>query len=159
MNVRSWLMVGLLAVALVGTGCSRVDPSIVAQAEGEADAAEGDAIGVSAAEAGIAYEDTQLEAPANTEFVVSFVNPAATPHNWVLVEPGQEEAVVEAAQQQGEQAQGLEGVIAATPVIASADETVSVPALEPGEYTYVCTVTGHYAAGMHGTLIVGEPGS
>ena len=32
--------------------------------------------------------------------------------------------------------------------------TATVPALPAGTYTYLCTVPGHYAAGMKGTLTI-----
>lgn len=34
------------------------------------------------------------------------------------------------------------------------EELIELPALEPGEYTYVCTVPGHES--MKGTLVVTE---
>ena len=32
--------------------------------------------------------------------------------------------------------------------------TATVPALPAGTYTFLCTVPGHYAAGMKGTLTI-----
>lgn len=157
MKVRGWLIVGMLAFVIAGTGCSRADPSIIAQAGGDGNGAEDGAIQVAASETALDYEQDELQAPADTEFVVNFINPSATPHNWVLVEPGQEQPVADAAAQQEGEAVGLEEPIAATEVIAGTNQEITVGALAAGEYSYICTVPGHYAAGMAGTLIVGEP--
>jgi uncharacterized cupredoxin-like copper-binding protein len=47
------------------------------------------------------------------------------------------------------------GVIATTAVLnANGEETKEAPAQSAGTYTYICTVPGHYAAGMKGTLTV-----
>jgi uncharacterized cupredoxin-like copper-binding protein len=37
---------------------------------------------------------------------------------------------------------------------ANAEETEGVPAQQPGTNTSICTLPGHYAAGMKGTLTV-----
>jgi uncharacterized cupredoxin-like copper-binding protein len=156
MKIRGWLAIMVLAFAMVGTGCSRTDPSVVARAETATEVAEGEGgIEVAAVEAGIAYQQTELTAPADAAFAVQFINPAVLPHNWVLVQPGQEEAVASAADQEGNVPPDTEGVIAASPIITSNSAQVPVDALAAGEYTYICTYPGHYAAGMAGTLIVG----
>jgi manganese oxidase len=49
--------------------------------------------------------------------------------------------------------------IAATPMLAGGEEAVlSLPALDAGTYRVWCEVAGHAAAGMEGTLVVGEEG-
>jgi plastocyanin len=50
--------------------------------------------------------------------------------------------------------QGTSGkVIGATPTFSGATKTLTVN-LKPGTYTFYCSVPGHRAAGMQGTLIV-----
>lgn len=155
MKLRGGLVLAMITVAVVGTGCSRINPAIVARADGNEGGAAGEAaVEVAAVEAGIAYQQTELQAPADQAFTVSFINPGALPHNWVLVEEGQAQAAVDAAGSDGAVSDDAAGVITASPVIASASAPVPVEPLAAGEYTYICTVPGHYAAGMQGTLIV-----
>ena len=69
--------------------------------------------------------------------------------------PGHEQAVADAAGSTGGDTTGIAGVIAMTSVLnAKGDETTEVPAQQAGTYTYICTVPGHYAAGMKSTLTV-----
>lgn len=101
------------------------------------------------------FQPETLEATAGQSISVSFKNPAPLEHNWVLVTPGQEQAVADAAASKGGDATGVPGVIAMTSVLnANGDEATEVPAQQAGTYTYICTVPGHYAAGMQGTLTV-----
>ena len=103
----------------------------------------------------IKFAETTLEATAGQPITVNFNNPSTTlPHNWVLVQPGQEDAVANAAIATNGDATGLAGVIAAGKPITGSQEAVSVPAQQAGTYTYICTVPGHYQAGMKGTLTV-----
>jgi plastocyanin len=154
MKFRGWVIVIVLASALVATGCSRANPALVAQAPGgEGDGAVSNQLEV-AATAGTAYEQTELNAPAGQELTVTFTNPAQLPHNWVLVEPGQEQAVVDAADAEGNVPEDTPGALAIGEIIVAASEEIPVQPLEPGEYTYLCTFPGHYAGGMAGTLIV-----
>ena len=44
-------------------------------------------------------------------------------------------------------------VLGATPTFNGGTRTLTVK-LKPGRYTFYCSVPGHRAAGMHGTLIV-----
>jgi uncharacterized cupredoxin-like copper-binding protein len=37
---------------------------------------------------------------------------------------------------------------------ANGETTINFTVSDAGEYIYVCTVPGHYAAGMHGVLTV-----
>ncbi len=81
----------------------------------------------------LAYVQKTLSAPAG-ENTFTFTNAAPVPHDFAI-EKGEDELGV-------------------TPQIsggASEDLTVT---LAPGEYTYYCTVPGHEAAGMKGTLTV-----
>ena len=101
------------------------------------------------------FQPETLEATAGQPISVSFKNPAPVQHNWVLVMPGQEQAVADAAASKGGDATGVAGVIAMTSVLnANGDEIKEVPAQQAGTYSYICTVPGHYAAGMKGTLTV-----
>jgi plastocyanin len=79
----------------------------------------------------LAYEETEVTAPAGS-VTIEFDNPASIDHD-VVIEDG--------------------GEVARTDVIA--DDTTSTSAeLEPGEYTFYCSVPGHRDAGMEGTLTV-----
>ncbi len=158
MKIRSWLALGAVAIIMVLAGCSREDPSIIARplAEAPDNDTEAQTLEVATATAGLAFAQTELTAKANQPIVVNFTNEQALPHNWVLVHPGQEEAVAQAAAADQGDATGVEEAIAAGEVIASSSETIEVDPLEADTYSYICTVPGHYAAGMVGTLTV-EP--
>lgn len=103
------------------------------------------------------YEPETLQASAG-EVIVNFSNPANVPHNFVLVEPGQEQAVADAgAAEEGEVDEDTPGVIAAGDVLEAGTEDpeeIELGELEAGTYTYICTYPGHLAGGMKGTLTV-----
>lgn len=80
----------------------------------------------------LAFDETKLSAKPG-EVTIDFDNPSATPHNVVIEEDGKELAGFEA--------------------ISEAKETLSAD-LEPGTYTFYCSVPGHREAGMEGTLTV-----
>ena len=81
----------------------------------------------------IAYTETSLTAPAGDD-TVEFDNPASLSHDVVI-----------------EDADGNE--VARTDVIAQ-DTATTTAQLEPGEYTFFCSVDGHRDQGMEGTLTV-----
>jgi azurin len=101
------------------------------------------------------YNQGVMQAPVGSKIVVNYDNPSQEPHNWVLVEPGQEQAVVDAAAAKNGNPEGIPGVIAWSQPISSGSATIEVPALDgPGGYTYLCTVPGHFAAGHKGAFDV-----
>lgn len=158
MNFRGWLVSAAFAIMFLLIGCSRADPSIIAAGEPVVGVADGapSAIDVAADEAQLAYEQTTLNGPADAAFTVNFNNPASVPHNWVMVEPGTEDAVAQAAGSDGVVPGGTEGVIVAGAPIAATGEAIPVPATPAGTYGYLCTVPGHYAAGMRGEITLGQ---
>jgi len=85
-----------------------------------------------ASETALEFDTTHLEAKAG-KVTIDFTNPSAIAHNVVIEEEGKELAGFEPI------AEGKES------------ETAE---LEPGTYTFLCTVPGHAAAGMEGTLVV-----
>lgn len=101
------------------------------------------------------YNQGVMQAPVGSKIVVDYNNPSQEPHNWVLVEPGKEQAVVDAADANNGNLEGIEGVIAWSQPITNSSTTIEVPPLDgPGGYTYLCTVPGHYAAGHKGAFDV-----
>lgn len=165
MKVRGWLALSALAIVITLAGCSRADPSIIASAPeapggGDTNTAAGPTSLQSTADPGgqLKFAEETLNAAAGQALTVAFNNPSALPHSWVLVEPGQEAAVDQAATAKNGDPTGVDGVIAGSPVVnGGGNAIVDVPALEPGSYPFICTVPGHYAAGMKGTLNVGAP--
>lgn len=102
-------------------------------AEGGGEAAgEGSTLQLAAEETEIAYDTTSLTAQAG-EVTIEFDNPSSIPHDVAILKDGEE--------------------IAKTEIISEAEESVSAE-LEPGTYTFLCTVPGHAEAGMEGTLTV-----
>jgi plastocyanin len=103
------------------------------------------------------FQETSLQAGAGGPVTVEFSNPssAVQPHTFVLVKPGDEEKVDQAAQAKGGDARGVDGVIKATGVVsAGGKESLDLGSLQLGTYSYICTYPGHLAAGMKGTLTV-----
>lgn len=82
-----------------------------------------------------AFSADVIEAPANEAFTIVLENLEAVPHNLsVYVEEGGEEIAKGEIINEGE------------------TDEIEVPALEPGEYFFVCDV---HAQEMTGTLVVG----
>ena len=109
------------------------------------------------------YVRTELEAPAGAEITLRLNNltDAADEvgHNWVLVRPGQEAAVLANGLTAGDDRDWLDvndpGIIAATRLIEGGKrDDVTFLAPEPGAYTFLCTFPEHYDAGMKGTLTI-----
>jgi uncharacterized cupredoxin-like copper-binding protein len=85
---------------------------------------------------------------------VAVKNSGIQDHNFVVVAAADEARVAEEALAKGGDATGLSGVLAGGPILkagASENVTISIPA---GTYRYICTVAGHYQAGMVGDLTV-----
>ena len=107
------------------------------------------------------FDVTQLSVPAGKRVRLTFFNPDAMPHNWLLVKPGRADAVGEAAIALG--ARGFElafippgsDVLAATKLVEYNREEVlefTAPAT-PGDYPYLCSFPGHHLL-MRGVLTV-----
>lgn len=157
MNTRTWLAsIGLVA-ALGLTACGGGGAEGTTNGGTNGGAAGGTAsLSVAADPTGaLAYQEKALTGTANQPITVAFNNPATLQHNWVLVQPGQEQAVADAALATAGDATGLPGVIAAGKVLdPQGQESIQVPATPAGTYSYICTVPGHFASGMRGTLTI-----
>ena len=112
-----------------------VGPSEGSEGEGSKTGSEAGAattLPLAADPTALAFDKTELSAKAG-KVTIDFDNPSAIPHNVVIEEDGKELA-------------GFEP-------ITEGKESVSAD-LEPGTYTFLCTVPGHAQAGMEGTLTV-----
>ena len=81
----------------------------------------------------LAFEQDSLAASAG-EVTISLTNDASVPHDVVI--------------------EGPEGDLGATDQISGGDTSEVSVELEPGEYTFYCSVPGHREAGMEGPLTV-----
>ena len=81
---------------------------------------------------GISYDESSAEASAG-EVTIEYTNDSGLPHNVTL------------------EGSGADGEATDTITEGSADLTVN---LEPGEYTFFCSVDSHRDQGMEGTLVV-----
>jgi azurin len=112
------------------------------------------------------YDKTTIEAKPGEQLHIKLTPKGTMPkiammHNFVLLKLGTDAAAFVNA---GMAARATDfiapekktQVIANTPLAGngeSVDITFKVPTV-PGSYPYVCTFTGHFAAGMKGTLVV-----
>jgi plastocyanin len=80
----------------------------------------------------IAFDTTKLSAKAG-EVTIDFTNPSALEHDVAIEQDGNQIAISE--------------------TIAKGKTSVSAD-LQPGTYTFLCTVPGHAEAGMEGTLAI-----
>jgi uncharacterized cupredoxin-like copper-binding protein len=146
-------------------------------AEGDGEAAEGDGEAAGGGEAStdltIANQGEQLlfnkdalgPVPAGEEVSLTMTNDSVVnPHNWILLNTS-DEAEAEAFALEAETYPAEENhmppdaelVMANTELLeagANGETTINFTVSDAGEYIYVCTVPGHYAAGMHGVLTV-----
>jgi len=139
------LALALTSVALVACGGSDDDSTTTTSGGGET--TSGGAAGGGKEEAGggstlkfeadpggdLAYTTTSATAEAGS-VTIDFNNPQALTHDVAIEDSSGEE-------------------VGATELIASGSDSTTVE-LEPGEYTFFCSVPGHREAGMEGTLTV-----
>jgi plastocyanin len=93
----------------------------------------GGTISLAADPSQLAYTQTSLSAPAGKD-TIDFDNPSATGHDVCVQDSSGKE-------------------LGCTDVIEQSKTSLSLD-LKPGSYTYFCSVPGHEAAGMKGTLTV-----
>jgi plastocyanin len=109
------------------------DEPIAAEPSDEAPV-QGGELALTSPEAGdLLFEPDALDAKAG-EVVLTYTNPSEVPHN-VAIEGGGEE-------------------LAQSETVTGGDSADATAELEPGEYTYFCSIPGHRESGMEGTLTV-----
>ncbi len=98
------------------------------------------------------FDPATVTVAAGAPASIEVKNTGAQQHNWVLVKPEDADRIATESLAKGGDATGLPGVLAGGALVAAAGaETLSVN-VPAGTYTYICTVAGHYQAGMKGTL-------
>jgi azurin len=120
-------------------------------------------IGTATGAADFHYDTESLSAAMNSTITLTFEN-LTNPddeigHNWVLVQPGQEQSVLASATAAGDDNDWLDeddpGIIAATKLIEGDDsDKITFAAPAPGSYTFLCTFPEHFQGGMKGTLTI-----
>jgi azurin len=109
------------------------------------------------------YATDALSAAAGSKITLTFHNRTnpddEVGHNWVLVQPGQEDSVLASGTAAGDDNDWLDkddpGIIAATALIeGDAKDKITFDAPAPGTYTFLCTFPEHFAGGMKGTLTI-----
>ncbi|MGE0067029.1 MAG: plastocyanin/azurin family copper-binding protein [Solirubrobacterales bacterium] len=95
-------------------------------------AGPGGTVELAADESALAYTTDSLEVDAG-EVEIAFTNPSSIGHDVDVEKDGED--------------------LGGTEVISESEESVTLD-LEPGEYTFFCSVPGHREAGMEGTLTV-----
>jgi plastocyanin len=99
---------------------------------GAAAGGPGGTIEIAADESELKFDKTELTTKPG-KVTIDFTNPSSVPHDFKIEADGKE--------------------IGGTETVASTEATATVE-LEPGTYTFFCSVPGHREAGMEGTLVV-----
>jgi plastocyanin len=144
-RVAALVMVAVLAVLVAGCGSSsKPSGASAAAASGSstkagtvpantAGASSFTTLAIAADPTGqLKFDKSSLTAKEGT-LTISFTNQASLDHNFTIERNGK--------------------VVAATPTFQGGSKTLKV-GLSPGTYTFLCTVPGHAAAGMKGTLTI-----
>ena len=140
LKARFWL----LSLALVS--------AVVLSACGGGGGGGGGPLNVTAQDT-LKFEPATLAVKAGAETTVNFKNAGAQQHNWVLAATADADRIATESAAKGGDATGIAGVIATGKLLAGGGaEEVKFSAPAAGTYTYICTVPGHYQAGMKGTL-------
>lgn len=129
MKTKVGLPLALAALTLAACGGDD-SPS---DGDTSAEVSSDNAVTITAAEDGsFSYDVESLEAEAGT-IEIDFDNPSSTPHDV--------------------QVEGPDGNAGGTSIVTG-DSTSATVDLEPGEYTFYCSVPGHRESGMEGSLKV-----
>jgi plastocyanin len=130
-----------LAVVLAGCGSSSSSMSSAPPASGtpsapatETGGASGTRLQLVADPSGQLKYDKQSLTATSSNFTIKLANMSPVPHD------------VTVAKENGQ-------VVGATAVFSAGSKSLSLK-LSPGTYTFYCSVPGHRAAGMSGTLVV-----
>jgi azurin len=112
------------------------------------------------------FSVTHIDAKPGEKLTVKLTNktslpPAAMSHNFVLLKKGADPSAIANAGLKAKDngyipKNKMNEIITHTGLVAGGETksiTFNAPK-EPGDYTYICTFPGHYAAGMKGTLTV-----
>jgi len=121
---------------------------------------------ISAVKERMLFDVTRFEVKSGQSIRIDFINPDATAHNLVIVAPGSEEEIGQAANemakdpkaaQKGQFVPKSKKVIQATRMVAplSAESLRFVAPKKSGEYPYLCTFPGHWVI-MKGKMVVKE---
>jgi plastocyanin len=94
-----------------------------------------------------AFDPADVEVFADQEVTVALVNDGGVEHNWTVLEAGTFIAA-ESEYDESMAVGAIEGVAAGE----TAEGTIT---LEAGEYQVICTIAGHFDAGMEGTVAAG----
>lgn len=136
---KLFALLAVLALATLGfAACGGDDDGGVAEPDTEAVEEEVTSataeLKVSApADGSLEFDQDSLETEAGT-VTAQFENPAPLAHDFCIEQDGED--------------------LGCTSLIADGDTTTEDFELEPGEYTYYCSVAGHREGGMEGTLTV-----
>jgi plastocyanin len=122
-----------LGLAACGGGGNEAATTSSTAATGTSGGGGGSTVKLAADPSGaLKFDTTSLEATAG-KVTIDFTNDSSLPHNVKLEGPGVED----------------EG----TDTVTGSSTSVTLD-LQPGTYTFFCSVDGHRAAGMEGTLVV-----
>jgi azurin len=123
----------------------------------------GEALAIETNPDALAFAVTSLEAPADTVVTLTFNNNTnlGVPHNWVLVDGGDDVAAIintaaqaNAAGQFVPPADTPDGLAWTAMTNAGQQNSVTFTTPAAGTYTFLCTYPGHYLGGMRGDFIV-----
>ena len=106
----------------------------------------------------------EFKVKAGTPVKLIFDNPDATPHNLLIVQPGSEDKIGEAANEMAKLPDAFEKndfipksdqILHATKMLTqNKTETLRIHApKQPGRYPYICSFPGHYLV-MRGVMVV-----
>jgi azurin len=165
MKVLSFVCI--LAIASLGTAGAQEPPAAKAPAaKAKAASAKGGRTVELVVSDNMKFDQTEISAkPGETLHIVvkstGTMPKIAMGHNWVLLKAGTDQVEFTKAAFSARETDFIpptmkDAVIANTTVVGpgeTVEVTFKVPA-KAGSYAFVCSFPGHFALGMHGTLIV-----
>ncbi len=137
--IKPAILLSALAIGAFGLAACGGDDETSTAASAGSTAASGDtttpdeSVAIAADPTELAFTETDVSVPAGS-VTIDFENPSSTPHDVVV-----------------EDADGNE--LARTDEISESSATATAK-LDPGTYTFYCSVDGHRDAGMEGTITV-----